>query len=1420
MKEMSLIFKKTMISFLCSVLCLLAITPNDVYAADTMNTEDTVTIIDDSDVGTGLNKINYSGGWSVGTGDANSHNGTYHYVKHNDTLGRNTETLSVQFTGNRIELYGPKRAWFGIYEIQIDNEAPTLVNAYSSTDLWSEKVYESGTLAAGEHTLKLTFKWDNQINTDDGKSREVNVDYFKVYQSKVEAESVNIKGGDFSIQIGEKKQLEAEILPIGAESQEIEWSVSDSSKAAISADGLLNVFSSGEIEVIAKVKGTAIEDRINAEIQSANNADFITVINDSQEGDDYFEVEYQGIWGKDENLPDRYHNGDSHWSNSKNFGNKWPSYTVDFIGTKIEVYGSKGKSNAIYDIKIDGNSVAKVNAYNDAERIYQQKLFESDILADGEHSLTVTLLDEKRPGNESANHEATFDYARVYHNAIPAERISVNTDDVLLEKGMTAQLLPSLFPKYTTVKDAAFTYTAANSNVATVDQTGTITAVDEGKTVITVGMKDSNIEAKVAVEVVKERGNLRAVVVDTDHHYYQDDYEKLKNKLNLKWHGSAWRNDEMLSEISLVTLGEKASDVEVTASDFVNENGAVLSSDNVTIDFLKETSAHIGHGKETNGGGAAKQPHKNVPDIIYRGGKMDIEANRVQNVWLNIAVPEEAESGTYEGVITVKSKEQGDIVLTYTFDVFNIVAPNPENYEKTLELWEYPFDVAKYYNIDEADLFGERHLDILRENLQLYKNSGGTVANGVILDCGWGQGNPMGATGSLIRYTKEEDGSMSYDYTYFDKWFSLNEELGIDDKFKLFSVSKEFADYYDKKTGSKKRIEFTKVGTDVWYAFWSEFLQDFIPHLVEKGWVDKTYFAVDEIPEDQIKHFLNLLEQNTVDGNKLKLSAAVNYSHMSEDTMMKIDDVSISLYYIGRDATTQHIIDRRNELGLDTTFYTCVGTFPNSFTLNNPADSAWTIWYNNALGFDGFLRWAYNCWVPTAYDNLDYVKYEAGDTMFIYPDEDRNAATPRTRSTPRFENMRQARRDVEKFNFLMAQSEELRVKGQTLLDSLGYTKGGYNAYGGVYAKNEEEAEYIVSETNRMRAGLVELSKLYVETRTVDKTQLQEVINQYSALNQDEYTEESWALFENSLASANEVMTYKDAVQEDVDKALQALEDAVSNLAYRDADYTALDTAISNAEAKLKADDITNYTDASVKALEAALKEAKAIARDLNITEQEQIDKHADKLNSAIEQLTNKPTEPSEPDDPDKPIDPSDPDKPLKPNKPLQPAYVNQIVNNAQGVTAIGKFPKSVQLIVENLADNTEILAKITNKDAVKKFKFEKIYDIYMLHNGKTYTPKGSFTVKIKLDDELSAKRYLGIVYISDDGEAEIIDSKVENGTISFTTNHNSYYAIVSADSPIVNTATQSHTPSNAFIFILLGAVLILAVKKPEKVLKD
>lgn len=79
---------------------------------------------------------------------------------------------------------------------------------------------------------------------------------------------------------------------------------------------------------------------------------------------------------------------------------------------------------------------------------------------------------------------------------------------------------------------------------------------------------------------------------------------------------------------------------------------------------------------------------------------------------------------------------------------------------------------------------------------------------------------------------------------------------------------------------------------------------------------------------------------------------------------------------------------------------------------------------------------------------------------------------------------------------------------------------------------------------------------------------------------------------------------------------------------------------------------------------------------------------------------------------------------------------------------------------------------------------------------------------------------MGIVYISETGKAEMIPSKAENGYITFKTNHNSYYAIVSSERPIVNTATQSNTVGRAGAFILLGAVLLVFTRKAAKANKQ
>ncbi len=334
--------------------------------------------------------------------------------------------------------------------------------------------------------------------------------------------------------------------------------------------------------------------------------------------------------------------------------------------------------------------------------------------------------------------------------------------------------------------------------------------------------------------------------------------------------------------------------------------------------------------------------------------------------------------------------------------------------------------------------------------------------------------------------------------------------------------------------------------------------------------------------------------------------------------------------------------------------------------------------------------------------------------------------------------------------------------------------------------------------------IVSISELrFYGTPTVDDIALRELYNEYKDAENENYTPASWAAFQNALADAEDVLNKENASKDEVDTVYARLQKAIEGLSEK-ANLSALKAAIAKAEKV----DTSKYTSATVKKLNDAVKKAKKVLSDPNATQKE-VDAATKSVNDAIKAL--------------KKNSGKDPSNPIKPNPSLKPGYVDHIVNNVNNVIAEGIFPENVQLIVEDLAADVKakIIDSIKNKDDVAKYNFEKIFDIYMLRKGVSYTPNGSFTIKIKLDDELLAKRYLGIVYISDDGEATTIPSKIENGYITFKTSHNSYYAIVSSDSPIVNTATSTTMPvSSAPAFILLGAVLIFVTKKMEKVLED
>ena len=126
-------------------------------------------------------------------------------------------------------------------------------------------------------------------------------------------------------------------------------------------------------------------------------------------------------------------------------------------------------------------------------------------------------------------------------------------------------------------------------------------------------------------------------------------------------------------------------------------------------------------------------------------------------------------------------------------------------------------------------------------------------------------------------------------------------------------------------------------------------------------------------------------------------------------------------------------------------------------------------------------------------------------------------------------------------------------------------------------------------------------------KDADYSKVDEAIAKANALNKDEYKD-----FSAVEAAVNAVVRDKNITEQDkVDAMAQVIENAITALQYKDADYSAVDAAIAKANALNK----DEYKDFS--AVEAAVY---AVVRDKNITEQSEVDAMAKAIEDAIAAL--------------------------------------------------------------------------------------------------------------------------------------------------------------------------------------------------------
>lgn len=392
-------------------------------------------------------------------------------------------------------------------------------------------------------------------------------------------------------------------------------------------------------------------------------------------------------------------------------------------------------------------------------------------------------------------------------------------------------------------------------------------------------------------------------------------------------------------------------------------------------------------------------PTFTVPDMIdLPEATVSMAPRTVRPIWLTVEVPD-VEPGVYDMTLTVSDvatgKRVGELHLAVDVDRRRLPAPHDQAFY--LDLWQQPYSVSRYYNVEP---WSREHLDLMRPYMQKLARAGQKAVSVILFYEPWGEQSndkfePMVAT------TRLADGSWSFDYKIFDLWVDYMAANGIDANLECFTMvpwQPQYR-YTDAATGETLFLE-AKPGSEAYRDLWTAFLTDFASHLRSRGLFDKTMIVVDERGLDDMLAAYAVAKAAVPD---IKMSLAGSYHKELVD--------SLDCYtLIKGDFFPDDVISRRRDRDMLTLMYTCCATpAPSQFSNSAPADGAYLPVYATATGHDGYLHWSYMNWTDNPLEDTRFHMFAPGDTYFIYPDG---------RSSVRYERMVEGIQMSEKLRLL------------------------------------------------------------------------------------------------------------------------------------------------------------------------------------------------------------------------------------------------------------------------------------------------------------------------------------------------------------------------------------------------------------------
>jgi hypothetical protein len=408
-----------------------------------------------------------------------------------------------------------------------------------------------------------------------------------------------------------------------------------------------------------------------------------------------------------------------------------------------------------------------------------------------------------------------------------------------------------------------------------------------------------------------------------------------------------------------------------------------------------------------------------VPDPLLLDDSVAVPAGENQPVWLTFFVPAEASPGVWAGVAEVTADgEKLEVPIRLTVHPVTLPAEQHLWVTNWMNLGNY----ARHYG---TEMFTPRFWEVVEAyaaNVAAHRQ------------------NVIEVPQNLVHIYQEADGTLSCDFTDWDRWVNIFDRVGAAKRIEGGSVARRgdgkwestWFDWVEFKVTSRATGE--RVQLDA-VAVIEKLLKAVAAHLKGRGLLDRYLLHVVDEPaphtEEDYKRKSSLVHEWVPN---VRYIEAMSCADMRGYLDVWVPNINFF------DEVWPGYLKLREENDFELWFYTCMfptGRYPNRFLDFTLLKARILHWINWRYRLPGYLHWGLNFWTEKPFEQ-DRIRENLppGDCWIVYPGPEGPL------DSLRWEQMREGLQDYELLWLLAQKNPELAdaICAQLVPDPLTYAR--------------------------------------------------------------------------------------------------------------------------------------------------------------------------------------------------------------------------------------------------------------------------------------------------------------------------------------------------------------------------------------------